>query len=149
MTIADTDVLIDYPAGRGKAEGVEALIRRGTLRTTVINRFELLSSARNSKQHASLLQLLDAVPSLVLDGMAADAASQMRRSLERSGLPIGLADSLIAGIAVSKGGALLTRKRRHFERRQAFNSPELSPPARPRAPGVRPATCERPPRRVR
>ena len=115
MTIADTDVLIDFLAGRGRADDVARLIQRGALRTTVISRFELLSGARNPKQHTSLLQLLDAVPSLVLDDAAADTASQIRRSLERSGFPIGMADSLIAGIAVSKGGALLTRNRRHFE----------------------------------
>ena len=35
MTIADTDVLIDYLVGRGEAGTVERLLRRGTLRTTV------------------------------------------------------------------------------------------------------------------
>jgi tRNA(fMet)-specific endonuclease VapC len=56
------------------------------------------------------------VPSLGLDDAAADAASEIRRSLERSGYPIGMADSLIAGIVTSNGGTLLTRNRRHFER---------------------------------
>jgi tRNA(fMet)-specific endonuclease VapC len=116
MTIADTDVLIDYLAGKGEADAVERLLRRGTLRTTVISRFELLSGARNPKQLARLLQLLLAVPSLALDNAAADAASEIRRSLERSGNPIGMADSLIAGIVTSNAGTLLTRNRRHFER---------------------------------
>jgi tRNA(fMet)-specific endonuclease VapC len=57
MTIADTDVLIDYLADRGEVEMVE-----------------------------------------------------------RSGNPIGMADSLIAGIVTSNGAPLLTRNRRHFER---------------------------------
>jgi predicted nucleic acid-binding protein len=116
MTIADTDVLIDYLAGKGEADAVERLLRRGALRTTVISRFELLSGARNPKQLSRLLQLLAAVPSFGLDDAAADAASEIRRSLERSGHPIGMADSLIAGIVVINGGALLTRNRRHFER---------------------------------
>jgi tRNA(fMet)-specific endonuclease VapC len=116
MTVADTDVLIDYLAGKGEAETVERLLRSGALRTTVIGRFELLSGARNPKQLARLLQLLGAVPSLDLDDAAADAASEIRRSLERLGESIGMADSLIAGIVTSNGGALLTRKRRHFER---------------------------------
>jgi predicted nucleic acid-binding protein len=34
----------------------------------------------------------------------------------RSGNPIGMADSLIAGIVMSTGGRLLTRNRHHFER---------------------------------
>jgi tRNA(fMet)-specific endonuclease VapC len=116
MTIADTDVLIDYLAGKGEADAVERLLRRDALRTTVISRFELLSGAKNPKQLARLLQLLDAAPSLALDDAAANAASEIRRSLERSGNPIGMADSLIAGIVTSNGGALLTRNRRHFER---------------------------------
>ena len=116
MTIADTDVLIHYLAGKGAADEVERLLLRGTLKTTVISRFELLSGAKNPKQLARLFQLLTAVPSLGLDAAAADAASEIRRSLERSGNPIGMADSLIAGIVTSNGGTLLTRNRRHFER---------------------------------
>ena len=116
MIIADTDVLIDYLAGKGEADAVERLLRRGALRTTVISRFELLSGAKNPKQLAHLVQLLAAVPSLGLDDAAADAASEIRRTLEQSGNPIGMADSLIAGIVTSIGGTLLTRNRRHFER---------------------------------
>jgi predicted nucleic acid-binding protein len=116
MIIADTDVLIDYLAGKGEADAVERLLRVGALRTTVISRFELLSGARNPKQLARLVQLLQGVPSLELDNSAAIAASEIRRSLERSGESVGMADSLIAGIVTSNGGALLTRNRRHFER---------------------------------
>jgi predicted nucleic acid-binding protein len=116
MTIADTDVLVDYLAGKGEASAVERLLRLGALRTTVISRFELLSGARSPRQLALLVQLLGAVPALELDEAAADAASEIRRSLERSGHGIGMADSLIAGIVTRNGGALLTRNRRHFER---------------------------------
>ena len=82
----------------------------------LISRFELLSGAKNPKQLARLVQLLEAVPSLELDDAAADAASEIRRFLERSGHPIGMADSLIAGTVSSNGGTLLSRNRRHFER---------------------------------
>lgn len=116
MTVADTDVLIDYLSGKGEADRVEQLLRRGALRTTVITRFELLSGAKNQAQAARLSQLLAAVPSLALDDSAADTASEIRRSLERSGNAIGMADSLIAGIVMSNSGALLTRNRRHLER---------------------------------
>jgi tRNA(fMet)-specific endonuclease VapC len=116
MTIADTDVLIDYLAGKGEADRVERLLERGALQTTVITRFELLSGAKSPKQLARLIQLLAAVPSLALDDPATNPASEVRRSLDRTGNPIGMADSLIAGIVVSNGGSLLTRNRRHFER---------------------------------
>jgi tRNA(fMet)-specific endonuclease VapC len=116
MTIADTDVLIDYLAGKGEAGAVARLLNAGGLRTTVINRFELLSGANNQKQLARLLQLLGGIPSLDLDDAAADMASEIHQSLERSGNPIGMADSLIAGIVITSDGTLLTRNRRHFER---------------------------------
>ncbi|MCX6625390.1 MAG: hypothetical protein NTY38_30895 [Acidobacteria bacterium] len=64
MTIADTDVFIDYLAGKGEAGRVERLLRRGALRTTVISGFELLSGARNPKQLARLVQLLAVVRTL-------------------------------------------------------------------------------------
>jgi tRNA(fMet)-specific endonuclease VapC len=116
MTIADTDVLIDYLAGKGEADTVERLLRRGAIRTTVVNRFELLAGARNAKQLARLVQLLGGAPSLMLDDEAVDVASEIRRYLEESGTAIGMADCMIAGIVISNGGTLLTRNRRHFER---------------------------------
>jgi predicted nucleic acid-binding protein len=44
-----------------------------------------------------------------------DRAAEIRRSLERSGTAIGMADTLIAGIVLVHSGTLLTRNRRHFE----------------------------------
>jgi predicted nucleic acid-binding protein len=60
------------------------------------------------------------MPCLPLDERSADTAAEIRRTLERSGAAIGLADSLIAGIVVACGGVLLTRNRRHFERVQGL-----------------------------
>jgi tRNA(fMet)-specific endonuclease VapC len=115
MTIADTDVLIDYLTGRGDAL-VVAELEQGTLQTTVVTRFELLAGARTPRQQEILGQLLDAVPALSLDAAAADRSAQVRRALELRGEPIGMADSLIAGIVLQHGGTLMTRNRRHFER---------------------------------
>jgi tRNA(fMet)-specific endonuclease VapC len=116
MTIADTDVLIDYLAGKGDADAVERLLQRGALVTTTISRFELLSGAKTEKQAGKVSRLLAAMPSLSLDDAAADAASEIQRSLERSGIAIGVADTLVAGIVTSHAATLMTRNRRHFER---------------------------------
>jgi hypothetical protein len=116
VTIADTDVLIDFLAGKGEAETVERLIRLGTLETTAIMRFELLSGAKNERQLDRILSLLAGLRTLPLDELAADKASEIRKTLESSGNSIGMADSLIAGIVTSSGGVLFTRNRRHFER---------------------------------
>jgi tRNA(fMet)-specific endonuclease VapC len=117
MTVADTDVLIDFLAGaEPAAEWVATELERGSLLTTVISRFELLSGARNQRQENSIRQLLAAVPTLDLGDEAADKAAEVRRLLDRSGASIGMADSLIAGIVLVHSAVLLTRNRRHFER---------------------------------
>lgn len=116
MMLADTDVLIDFLAGRNPAADLVAVeLDRGHLATTVISRFELLSRARSQKQERRIRELLDALPLLPVDWQAADRAAQVCRRLERKGASIGMGDSLIAGIVLSRNASLLTRNRRHFE----------------------------------
>lgn len=94
---------------------IAALRSSENLQTTAITCFELLAGARGGlgkKTHA----LVSAVPVLSLDRESASRAASVRQELERSGLPIGMADSLIAGIALANDLPLLTRNRRHFER---------------------------------
>lgn len=117
MIVADTDVLIDFLSGRGSGAAVVAQeLARGTLHTTVISRFELLTGARTPQQEEHWLEFLAAMPVLPLDEAAADAAAAIRRRLDRGGDPIPMADCLIAGIVSCHNGDLLTRNRRHFER---------------------------------
>jgi tRNA(fMet)-specific endonuclease VapC len=117
VIVADTDVLIDFLENRAAVGGrVASELAAGGLCTTVISRFELLSGARNPRQETSVRRLLPAVPALVLDNAAADRAAQVRRSLDAAGEGIGMADSLIAGIVLTRGASLLTRNVRHFAR---------------------------------
>lgn len=117
MILADTDVLIDFLAGREPGAGrVTRELDTGNLWTTVITRFEMLSGARGTREMRIVSELLDSLKIAPLDVFAADRAAEVRRSLERKGVGIGMADSLIAGIALHVGGTLLTRNRRHFER---------------------------------
>lgn len=128
MIVADTDVLIDFLAGAEPAAArVAEELERGFLWTTAVSRFELLSGVRNARQEAAVKKLLAAVSTLPLDEEAADRAADVRRSLERSGEAIGMADSLIAGIALARGGALLTRNRRHFDRVADLRLADLHP----------------------
>jgi predicted nucleic acid-binding protein len=115
--VADTDVLIDYLAGQEPAASRIALeLEHGQLKTTAVNRFELLAGARTERQRSAVHELLDAVPSLPLDAQAADRAAAVRRELEARGAAIGMGDSLIAGIVLAANGILLTRNVQHFER---------------------------------
>jgi predicted nucleic acid-binding protein len=61
-------------------------------------------------------QLLQSLPALVLDQESADRAAAVRRSLDARGESIGMADSLIAGIALVHDAFLLTRNIHHFNR---------------------------------
>ena len=116
LTVADTDVLIDFLAGKGKPAGhVSREMGRGELVTTTIARFELLSGMTPRSEKA-LKTMLEALPALPLDSAAADRAAEVRRTLERSGEPIGMGDSFIAGIVLAVGGQLLTRNTLHFAR---------------------------------
>ena len=126
MIIADTDVLIDFLAGRGSAATqVERGIQDGNLWTTVITRFEMLSGVRSAHETRIVRQLLDSIKIVPLDVAAADRAADVRRALERKGVGIGMADSLIAGIVLLLGGSLLTRNLRHFERVEGIRLVQL------------------------
>lgn len=117
MIVADTDVLIDFLAGRDPAAArIGFELERGDLRTTAITRFELLAGAKTRRQQAMVYDLLGALATLPLDSSAADKAADVRRSLEQEGKAIGMGDSLIAGILLDVNGILLTRNRKHFER---------------------------------
>ena len=126
MIVVDSDVLIDFLGGREPAAGrVTREIESGNLWTTVITRFELLSGARGSREVRIVSDLLDSVKIAPLDVSAADRAALVRRILERKGVGIGMADSLIAGIALHIGAVLLTRNRRHFERVEGLDVVQL------------------------
>lgn len=127
MIVADTDVLIDFLVGHEPAAARVALeLEHGALRTTAITRFELLSGARDERQRGAILKVLDAMVTLPLSADAADRAAQVRRDLEARGTPIGMADSLIAGIVLHAGDILLTRNRAHFERVEGLSLGRLS-----------------------
>jgi tRNA(fMet)-specific endonuclease VapC len=117
MIIADSDDLIDFLRSQGQtAVQVRVLIRSGEICTAAVTRYEVMSGIGNERQAESARNLFADIPTLILDGESADRAAQVRRGLESKGLAIGMADSLIAGIALTTSWALLTRNRRHFDR---------------------------------
>lgn len=86
------------------------------LQTTSINCLELLSGAAAGRRGDNIRRLLAAIPVIPLDRDAAERAADVRRELERTGVSIGMGDSLIAGIALAHGLPLFTRNRKHFAR---------------------------------
>lgn len=59
---------------------------------------------------------LSGLPVLDLDRGAARTYGTLRARLERRGAPIGVADTLIAAHAISRGLTLVTNNTRHFKR---------------------------------
>jgi tRNA(fMet)-specific endonuclease VapC len=122
LIIADTDVLIDYLAGtQPTADQVKAYIESDGLQTSAITCFELLSGAREGKRGDRVRRMMAAIPVLPLDREAAERSAAVRQQLARSGASIGMADSLIAGIALVNGLPLMTRNRKHFENVQGLS----------------------------
>jgi tRNA(fMet)-specific endonuclease VapC len=117
MTVADTDVLIDFLSNRAPgADRIAQELERGQLATTAINRFELLAGVRTRRQEKAVHDLLAALLTLPLDQPAADEAAEIRRTLDLAGASIGMGDSLIAGVVRFHDAHLVTRNRRHFDR---------------------------------
>jgi tRNA(fMet)-specific endonuclease VapC len=117
MIVADTDVLIDALRGRKPAVArVELEIKLGSLVTTAVNAFELLSGGRTPRERRAVEALLGALPILPLDEASAQAAAVVRHALEQAGQGIGMADYLIAGVCLARSAMLLTRNRAHFSR---------------------------------
>lgn len=98
------------------ADQIAAYIDDGKLLTTAVTAFELLSGAREGKSGDAVRELVQGLDILPLDGSAAVRAAAVRRQLERSGLSIGMGDSLIGGIAMLHDAALFTRNTKHFSR---------------------------------
>jgi tRNA(fMet)-specific endonuclease VapC len=117
VILADTDVLIDFLTGAQPVKGqIAKYISTDQLQTTAVSYFELLSGAGEDKRGHAVRHLLDSLSVLPLDRTAARHAADVRRKLDRAGHAIGMADSLIAGIALAHGLPLFTRNRAHFER---------------------------------
>ncbi len=116
MFIADTDVLIDFLRGAGEAERIAIELKTGRLCTTAISAFELWAVAKTPQQAATIETLLAAITVLPLDISCARRAGEILRELERKGDTIGMADSLIAGIAIEHDAILISRNRKHYER---------------------------------
>ena len=115
--VIDTSVLIGFLRGHSPAvEFVKNALRRRTF-ATVITVFELEAGVLpGSPQAHAVRQLLEQFVILPLDEVAARRAGEVERSLRARGEVIGVADTLIAGIALSHQLAVATENVEHFER---------------------------------
>ena len=113
--IADSDIIIDFLRGSTADKRFEALLQSGSVGTTVINAFEILSGAKSKKTKEAIKALLNIMDIYSFDVKAVQEAVTIRPDLERLGKPIGMADYLIAGICIANDLKLYTRNKKHFE----------------------------------
>lgn len=114
VVVVDTDVCIDFLRGAEPgAEAVERWLRDGRLRVTAVTAFELRLGADFIRRSSAITTLLHR-RTIPLDVQAALAAGDAATSLRTRGRPIGIADTLVAGVCLSRDLPLATRNLRHF-----------------------------------
>ncbi len=120
--IIDTDILIDLLRNQKEAVALVAELekKKTLLATTVVNVFELHYGAHKSKRAEKNLQatkkLLSRLVLLPLTTRSAQKAGHMFAELERKGQPIGLRDTLIAAIALTREFSVATRNVEYFKK---------------------------------
>ncbi|MGD0451673.1 MAG: type II toxin-antitoxin system VapC family toxin [Candidatus Bathyarchaeia archaeon] len=121
-TIIDTDILTDFL--RNKKEDVTFITqleeKKTLLSTTAINAFELYYGAYKSRQSIQTLQatkkLLERLVLLPLTPRSAQRAGHIYAELELDGHSIGLRDTFIAAIALTRSCSVATRNIEHFKK---------------------------------
>jgi len=118
--IIDTDLLIDLLRDKEESRTFVSELekRRCLLATTAVNAFELYHGAHKSNQREKALQstyrLLKRLVILPLSPRSARRAGQILAILEAKGQLIGLRDTLIGAIALTRGFSVATRDIEHF-----------------------------------
>jgi tRNA(fMet)-specific endonuclease VapC len=121
-TIIDTDILIDFLRNQKEAVAFITQLeeKKTRLSTTAINAFELYYGAHKSRQSVQTLQstkkLLDRLVLLPLTPRSAQRAGHIYAELELEGQPIGLRDTFIAAIALTRKYSVATRNTEHFKK---------------------------------
>jgi tRNA(fMet)-specific endonuclease VapC len=120
--IIDTDILIDFL--RNKRETVAFVggleEKRVLLSTTVVNAFELYYGAHKSRNPEKNLQatkkLMSRLILLPLTPKSAQKAGHIYAELETKGQSIGLRDTLIGAIALTREFSIATHNIEHFRK---------------------------------
>jgi predicted nucleic acid-binding protein len=117
LVIADTDVIIDFFAGREPfATKFTALVDNNGLALTSITVFELYAGVTGSKRLKQIDDLISLLPVYPLDKIDAAVAAKIYGDLKKAGQLIGPQDILIAGICIAHDLPLITRNTEHFSR---------------------------------
>jgi tRNA(fMet)-specific endonuclease VapC len=120
--VIDTDLLIDLLRNQNQATAFITKLEEKNyiLSTTAVNIFELYHGAHKSLESEKNLKAIHVLVSRLsifpLTSKAAQKAGHIYAQLERQGTPVGLRDTLIAAIALTRGCSVATRNQAHFSR---------------------------------
>ena len=126
MIVLDTNVVSETMRRRPSPAVIDFLSRQpsGVFAVTALTLFELrfgMEALQTSEKRLRLQIQIDELaagvfgPILSLDPQGADHAAAFRAARQKAGRPVGIADALIAGIALRHGAALATRNVRDFD----------------------------------
>lgn len=121
-TVIDTDILIDLLRNRKEVVAFVSKLQDKSflLSTTVINQFELHYGAHKSRNPEKSVQatkkLLNQLKILTLTPRSAQRAGHIFAELEAKGQSIGLRDTFIGAIALTREFSIATRNTEHFKK---------------------------------
>lgn len=127
--LLDTDMVSEIGKSRDQVVASNAKTYRrsfGHYTLSTVTVMEVVRGFQKTQAIARLNAFLAALPYmelLVLDQAAAELAGKIAGELERTGRPIGTADTMIAAIAIENGLELVTGNTSDFQRIQALGYP--------------------------
>ncbi|QEH39177.1 tRNA(fMet)-specific endonuclease VapC [Aquisphaera giovannonii] len=127
--LLDTDILSEVlrgvnPTVAGHAGAYRSVFGHFTISViTVMEMAKGFQKAGRPEKIAALATLLATEEIVDFDRAAADQAGRIWGDLERTGQPIGLADPMIAAVALRHGLELVTGNTAHYQRVQQLGYP--------------------------
>jgi len=127
--ILDTDILSEIIKGVDQTVAANARTYRrafGHYTIAAVTVTEIVSGYQRkqaTRQLQAFLAILPAAEVLPFDALEAELAGRIAGELERTGRSIGLADTMIAAVAIEQGLELVTGNTTHFQRIQQIGYP--------------------------
>jgi tRNA(fMet)-specific endonuclease VapC len=128
-SIIDTDIFSEIIKGVNQTVAAHAKTYRrafGRYTVSAVTVMEIVQGYQQKQATRQLQAFLTALPSqevLPFDEADGELAGRIAGELERTGRPIGTADSMIAAIAIGHGLELVTGNTAHFQRVQQLGYP--------------------------
>lgn len=120
LPLIDTDVLIDYL--RGHAAARDLLEGLDSFAVSAISVAELYAGARNKKESAAVVYLLNPAELISVTVSIAERAGKLKQQFSKSH-GIGLADAVIAATAELGEMPLLTHNLKHYPMFKGLRAP--------------------------